>query len=313
MIEIKSLSKYYGDFRAVDDISFEIPKGQILGFLGPNGAGKTTTVRVVTGFLPPTYGTVLVDEFDVVTDSLEVRKRIGYLPENTPLYSEMNVIDYLQFIVDMRKDGITRPGKRIKNVVDQCGLGDVTYKDIGELSKGYRQRVGLAQAMVHDPPILILDEPTAGLDPNQIVEIRKLIKELGREKTVILCSHILPEVEATCARVVIIHQGKIAADGSPKELQASSEGKGTVYVQIKGASPDLSSKLSGVPGVERVSDARMVGENVADFTLEVFKGADPREELFRLCVQSDLVLLEMSRREISLEDVFHSLTKSEGA
>jgi len=312
MIEIKNLSKYYDDSCAVDDISFEIPKGEILGFLGPNGAGKTTTVRVITGFLPPTYGTVLVDGYDITTDSIEVRKRIGYLPENTPLYAEMNVIDYLKFIVDMRKDGISRPGKRIKQVVEQCGLGDVTYKDIGELSKGFRQRVGLAQAMVHDPPILILDEPTAGLDPNQIVEIRNLIKALGREKTVILCSHILPEVEATCARVVIIHDGKIAADGSPKELQASSEGKGTVYIQIKGAGPDLSHKLESVPGVERVTDARNIGENISDFTLEVFKGADPREDLFRLCVHYDLVLLEMNRREISLEDVFHALTKAEG-
>ncbi|MBU1319308.1 MAG: ATP-binding cassette domain-containing protein [candidate division Zixibacteria bacterium] len=312
MIEIKNLSKYYGDFPAVDDISFEVPKGQILGFLGPNGAGKTTTVRVVTGFLPPTYGTVLVDGYDISSDSIEVRKRIGYLPENTPLYTEMNVIDYLKFIVDMRKDGISRPGKRIKQVVEQCGLGDVTYKDIGELSKGFRQRVGIAQAMVHDPPILILDEPTAGLDPNQIVEIRRLIKDLGREKTVILCSHILPEVEATCARVVIIHNGKIAADGSPKELQASSEGKGTVYIQIKGAGPELTQKLESVPGVERVTDARNIGENISDFTLEVFKGADPREDLFRLCVHNNLVLLEMNRREISLEDVFHALTKAEG-
>jgi ABC-2 type transport system ATP-binding protein len=313
MIEIKNLSLYYGDTCAVDNISFEVSKGQILGFLGPNGAGKTTTVRIVTGFLPPTSGTVVVDGFDVRTDSLEVRKRIGYLPENTPLYSEMNVVDYLQFIVEMRMDGITNPNQRIREVIDRCGLGDVTHKDIGELSKGYRQRVGLAQAMVHNPPILILDEPTVGLDPNQIVEIRNLIRDLGREKTVILCSHILPEVEATCGRVVIIHNGAIAADGSPKELQASSEGKGSVYIQVKGAGSELAEKLAGVPGVESVTDSRIVSEGISDFKLDVFKGADPREELFRLCVDNNLVLLEMSRQEISLEDVFRDLTKAEVA
>lgn len=311
MIEIKSLSKYYGDACAVDNISFEVPQGQILGFLGPNGAGKTTTVRVITGFLPPTAGTVIVDGFDVTSESLEVRKRIGYLPENTPLYTEMNVVDYLRFIVEMRRDGIVSPAQRIRDVIDRCGLVDVTHKDIGELSKGYRQRVGLAQAMVHNPPILILDEPTVGLDPNQIVEIRKLIKDLGKEKTVILCSHILPEVEATCGRVVIIHNGQIAADGSPKELQASSQGKGTVYIQIKGTGTELSEKLAGVPGVESVSNARAVSEGISDFELEIFKGADPREELFRLCVDNNLVLLEMSRNEISLEDVFRDLTKGE--
>jgi ABC-2 type transport system ATP-binding protein len=311
MIEVKSLSKYYGDACAVDNISFEVSKGEILGFLGPNGAGKTTTVRCVTGFLPPTSGTVVVDGYDVTSESLEVRKRIGYLPENTPLYTEMNVVDYLRFIVEMRRDGISNPNQRIRDVIDMCGLGDVRHKDIAELSKGFCQRVGLAQAMVHDPPILILDEPTVGLDPNQIVEIRKLIIALGKEKTVILCSHILPEVEATCGRVVIIHNGRIAADGSPKELQASSEGKGTVYIQVKGTGPELSERLAGVPGVEAVADARVVSENISDFKLEVFKGADPREELFRLCVDNNLVLLEMSREEISLEDVFRDLTKRE--
>jgi ABC-2 type transport system ATP-binding protein len=313
MIEISNLSKHYGDTRAVDGISFSIQKGQILGFLGPNGAGKTTTVRIVTGFLPPTSGTVNVDGHDVVADSIEVRKRIGYLPENTPLYTEMNVVDYLRFIVDMRKNGVTDTNRRIKAVIDQCGLGDVVHKDIGELSKGYRQRVGLAQAMVHDPPILILDEPTVGLDPNQIVEIRKLIIELGREKTVILCSHILPEVEATCARVVIIHNGRIAADGSPKELQASSEGKGAVYVQIKGASIEFSQRLAVIPGVERVTDSKSMSDGVCSFELSTFKGSDPREGVFRACVDNGMVLLEMSRKEVSLEDVFRNLTKQEAA
>jgi len=312
MIEISRLSKYYGDFCAVDEISFEIPKGQILGFLGPNGAGKTTTVRMVTGYLPPTSGRVTVDGYDVVTSSLETRSRIGYLPENTPLYSEMNVIDYLEFIVDMRQNGGGSKSQRIRQVVEQCGLGDVIHKDISELSKGFRQRVGLAQAMVHDPPILILDEPTVGLDPNQIVEIRGLIKELGREKTVILCSHILPEVEATCSRVVIIHKGKIAADGSPKDLRASSEGKGSVYLQVKNGSLELADKLTSVPGVEEVTDSKIVHEDVVDFTLDVFAGSDPREELFKFCVDNNLVLLEMTRKEISLEDVFRDLTKGEG-
>ncbi len=311
MIEIRNLSLYYGETCAVDNISFAVPQGEILGFLGPNGAGKTTTVRIISAFLPPTSGTVVVDGFDVTTQSLEVRKRIGYLPENTPLYTEMNVVDYLRFIVEMRKDGISDPSLRIKDVIDRCGLGSVIRKDIGELSKGYRQRVGLAQAMVHNPPILILDEPTVGLDPNQIVEIRNLIRDLGREKTVILCSHILPEVEATCGRVVIIHNGRIAADGSPKELQASSEGRGTVYIQVKGTGPEFKGSLAGVPGVQSVSEARAVSEGISDFKLEVFKGADPREEIFRLCVDNKLILLEMSREEISLEDVFRDLTRGE--
>lgn len=311
MIEIKNLSKYYGDTLAVDNVSFDIQQGEVLGFLGPNGAGKTTTVRIVTGFLPPSAGNVSVDGYDVSASPMETRKRIGYLPENTPLYTEMNVVDYLRFIVDMRRDGITNINARLKDVIDRCGLGDVTHKDIGELSKGYRQRVGLAQAMVHDPPILILDEPTVGLDPNQIVEIRQLIKDLGKEKTVILCSHILPEVEATCGRVVIISNGKIAADGSPKELRASSEGKVTVFMQVKGAGPDIAGRLAEVPGVENVADARTMGENLSEFTIETFRGSDPREELFRYCVDNNLVILEISRKEISLEDVFRDLTRKE--
>ncbi len=313
MIEIRNLSKYYGDFCAVNSISLEVPKGQILGFLGPNGAGKTTTVRMVTGFLPLTDGEIVIDGYDISTDSMAVRQRIGYLPENTPLYTDMNVVDYLRFIVDMRRDGINRPEHRIKSVIEQCDLGEVVHKDIGELSKGFRQRVGLAQAMVHDPPILLLDEPTVGLDPNQIVEIRGLIKELGREKTVVLCSHILPEVEATCGRVVIIHQGRIVADGSPKDLQATAEGKGSVYVLLKNAGSDASDKLAAVPGVENVSTSTSVSDSVMSFTLETFKGADPREEIFRMCVDNGYILLEMSRREVSLEDVFRDLTKKESA
>jgi ABC-2 type transport system ATP-binding protein len=311
MIEFRNLSKYYGDFCAVDSVSFEVPKGQILGFLGPNGAGKTTTVRVATGFLPPTEGTVIVDGFDVVDDSIEVRKRIGYLPENTPLYTDMNVVDYLRFIVDMRKDGISNPTQRVRSVIDQCGLEDVTHRDIGELSKGYRQRVGLAQAMVHDPPFLILDEPTAGLDPNQIVEIRGLIKSLGREKTVILCSHILPEVEATCGRVVIIHRGQIAADGSPKELQASASGRGEVLIQVKNAPDGFDGMLASVAGVEQVSESNVAEEDIRSFSIETFKGTDAREGVFRCCVENNTVLLEMTRREVSLEDVFRDLTRQE--
>ncbi len=311
MIEIRNLTKYYGETLAVDNISFDIPRGQVLGFLGPNGAGKTTTVRIVAGFLPPTSGNVSVDGHDVVTSPMESRKRIGYLPENTPLYTEMNVVDYLRFTVDMRRDGISNPRSRIMEVIERCGLREVVNKDISELSKGYRQRVGIAQALVHDPPILILDEPTVGLDPNQIVEIRQLIRDLGTEKTVILCSHILPEVEATCERVVIISNGKIAADGSPKELQASSEGKVTVYLQVKGPSVEVRDGLTRVPGVAGVADMKSVSADVTGFTLQTFKGSDPREGLFRFCVEKGYVLLEMSRKEISLEDVFRDLTKRE--
>ena len=311
MISVRNLTKYYGTTLAVDNVSFDVQKGSVVGFLGPNGAGKTTTVRIITCYLSPSAGTVLVDNYDVQTGSLEVRKKVGYLPENAPLYLEMNVLDYLQFMRNMRRDGGVGNGGHIKTAIDRCGLGDVLHRNIGELSKGYRQRVGLAQALVHDPEILILDEPTVGLDPNQIIEIRNLIRELGQEKTIILCSHILPEVEATCNRVLIINEGKIVADGAPSELQASFEGRGKVMIQIKNYIDSFLGKIERLTGVEKVSLEGVLNGGINQLIIETEKGLDLREDIFRLCVDNQTILLEMRREETSLEDVFRRLTGGE--
>jgi ABC-2 type transport system ATP-binding protein len=311
MISVQNLTKYYGTSLAVNNISFEIEKGTVVGFLGPNGAGKTTTVRIVTCYLSPTSGTVLVDNNNILTDSLEVRKKIGYLPENAPLYYDMNVVDHIKFIQDMRKDTGQANGNRINQVIEICGLGSVIRKNVGELSKGFRQRLGLAQALIHDPEILILDEPTVGLDPNQIIEIRNLITELGREKTIILCSHILPEVEATCNRVLIINEGQIVADGTPLELQSSFEGKGRIIIQIKNNPDSFLEKVARVSGIERIIESRSITENHKEIDLETVRGIDPREEIFKLCIENQTVLLEMKREETSLEDIFRQLTGKE--
>jgi ABC-2 type transport system ATP-binding protein len=311
MISVRSLTKYYGPFLAVDNISFEVEKGTVVGFLGPNGAGKTTTVRIITCYLSPTAGTVLVEDKDILTESLEVRKKIGYLPENAPLYLDMNVVDHIKFVQNMRQDGGRANGSRIKEVIGICGLEGVTNKNVGELSKGYRQRLGLAQALIHDPEILILDEPTVGLDPNQIIEIRNLITELGKEKTIILCSHILPEVEATCNRVLIIHEGLIVADGTPNELRSSFEGKGRISIQVKNNIDSFIEKASQVAGVENILETERITGNLRDIDLETVKGIDPREDIFRLCIENETVLLGMKREETSLEDVFRQLTQKE--
>ena len=311
MISVRNLTKYYGMSLAVDNISFEVEKGTVVGFLGPNGAGKTTTVRIITCYLSPTNGTVLVEDKDILTESLEVRKKIGYLPESAPLYYDMNVVDHIRFIQNMRHSVGATNGHRINEVIEICGLGDVVRKNVGELSKGYRQRLGLAQALIHNPDILILDEPTVGLDPNQIIEIRNLITELGKDKTIILCSHILPEVEATCNRVLIINEGKIVADGTPVELQTAFEGKGKITVQIKNNLDTFLEKASQVAGIERVIDARVITENLKEVDLETIKGIDPREDIFRLCIENQTVLLEMKREETSLEDIFRQLTRKE--
>ncbi|NIN00025.1 MAG: ATP-binding cassette domain-containing protein [candidate division Zixibacteria bacterium] len=310
MIRIKNLTKRFGELKAVDDVTFDVHTGQILGFLGPNGAGKTTTVRIITCYLAPTSGKVEVDGLDVSEHSLEVRKKIGYLPENAPLYSEMNVLDYLRFIMGVRGVAKERWSERTNEITDVCGLGPVINRNIGELSKGFRQRVGLAQAMVHNPDILILDEPTSGLDPNQIAEIRSLIKELGKEKTVILCTHILPEVEATCSRVLIINEGRIVADGSPTELQSSFQGKEQIYLELKTPSEDVQGKLARLENVENVERISTEGDDLKKFTVDCTKGVDLRENLFRLAVENDWILLEMRQEQASLEDVFRQLTTS---
>jgi len=246
MIQIQNLTKDYGQLRALDNVSFTIQKGEIVGFLGPNGAGKTTTLKIMTCFMPPNSGNVYIDDLNIYQSSIEVRKKIGYLPEGCPLYGEMNVVDFLKFVAELRdidKDIIL---KRVREMIQTCGLQDVVHKEIGELSKGYRQRVGLAAAMIHNPKILILDEPTTGLDPNQIVEIRELIKRLGREKTVLISTHILREVEATCDRVIIIDKGKIVADGPLAEIQNSFHNQNRVYFEIQAEKRERRKQMSNI-------------------------------------------------------------------
>jgi len=310
MIRVKNLTKRYGELKAVDDVTFDVHTGEILGFLGPNGAGKTTTVRIVTCYMPPTSGWVEVDGLSVFEHPLEVKRKIGYLPENAPLYSEMSVLDYLHFIMGLREIPKERFSQRTRDITEICGLESVIHRNIGELSKGFKQRVGLAQAMVHDPEILILDEPTSGLDPNQIAEIRSLIKELGKEKTVILCSHILPEVEATCGRVLIINEGKIVADGTPSELQSSFQGRERIYLELKTPFTDVQTKLANIENVEKVEEITTNGNDLKKFTIECAQGVDLREKIFSLAVENHWVLLEMRKEQVSLEDVFRQLTTS---
>ncbi len=306
MIEVRELTKRYGSEVAVDRISFSVRSGEVLGFLGPNGAGKTTTMKVITCYLPPTEGTVLVDGLDVRQDSLAIRQKIGYLPENTPLYPDMVTYDYLEFMAAMRGlDGAVRR-RRLAEVIEVCGLGEVLNKRIDALSKGYRQRVGLAQAMVHDPPILILDEPTSGLDPNQIVEIRSLIKTLGREKTVILSTHILPEVQASCDRVLIIHRGRIVADGTPDELQSAHGGQRILF-GVQAPESEVRAALERVDGV-KVEDARAEGDGTLLFRLSADGQQDLRPVLFRLAVERGWTLTELHRERVDLEEVFRQLT-----
>ena len=310
-ITVRNLVKRYGSQTAVNNISFDVRTGEILGFLGPNGAGKTTTMKVITCYMPPNAGTVEVDGLSITDHSLEVRRKIGYLPEMNPLYYDMNVLDYLDYSARLQgMSDATIPGK-VKEMVGVCGLEDVRHKDIGELSKGYRQRVGLAQAMIHDPEVLILDEPTSGLDPNQIVEIRKLIRELGRAKTVILSTHILSEVQATCDRVLIINDGAIVADGTPDQLQRQFTSGETLTLEVKtGTADPLEMVAPKLRILAYVNNVTMLSrhDGISRFELAVDKGADVREAAFRLAVSENWTLLEMHRKATTLEDVFHKLT-----
>jgi len=308
MIEVDGISKRFGPIVAVDDVSFNISRGEILGFLGPNGAGKTTTMRILTGYIFPDTGTAKVAGYDIFESPIEVRKHIGYLPENNPLYTDMSVWDYLEFIAQVRDIPKSERRKRIDEVIQICGLESVIYRDIEELSKGYRQRVGLAQCMIHDPDILILDEPTSGLDPNQIVGIRELIKELGREKTVIISTHILPEVSATCNRVIIINRGKIVADGSPDELSDMAKGKLSIFVSLKAQKEDVEAKLSELPWIESFIEASSTEEGALRYKITPSDGDGRTEELFKLAVQNGWIITELYREKATLEDVFRQLT-----
>ena len=309
MIEVDGLTKDYGPTRAVDHVSFTVRRGEVLGFLGPNGAGKSTTMKMLTCFLSPTDGRARVAGHDVFDESLQVRQRIGYLPEDTPIYRDMTVREFLEFAAQMRGMSPDQAASRIHEVGVRCGLSEVAGKEVRELSKGYRQRVGLAQAMLHDPDILILDEPTSGLDPNQIVEIRSLIKELGREKTVILSTHILPEVQATCSRILIISGGKLVADGTPEALRAREKGgRYRVVVESNGVPKEaIRDRLASLGGVARVE---LVGgeEGTHTFALDASAAADLRKPIFRAAVDNRWTLLELLRESASLEDVFRNLT-----
>jgi ABC-2 type transport system ATP-binding protein len=308
MISVRNLTKNYGETQAVKDISFEVTAGEILGFLGPNGAGKTTTMKVLTCYMPPTGGMVTVDGLDVTEQSLEVRKKIGYLPEQNPLYHDMYVDDYLRYVADLRGIPTDKQMSRIKKMVEVTGLKAVITRTIGELSKGYRQRVGLAQAMIHDPQILIMDEPTSGLDPNQIVEIRHLIQELGKEKTVILSTHILSEVQATCNRAIIIDQGKIVADGTLQDLQAAFRGLEKTTIELKAAHNGIPEKLRAIDHVKNIKELPTTA-GLKRYQIEADKGQDLREQIFDLTVREGWKLLELHREVTTLEDVFRQLTK----
>lgn len=310
-ILVRNLTKSYGDAVAVDDISFEVRSGEILGFLGPNGAGKTTTMRVITCYLSPNAGSVEVEEKDIRTQSLEVRRLVGYLPEQNPLYLDMNVLEYLEYTAQLQGVAKKSVPARVREMVDVCALGEMKHKDIGQLSKGFRQRVGLAAAMIHDPKVLILDEPTSGLDPNQIIEIRSLIRELGKEKTLVLSTHILPEVQATCNRVIIINRGKIVADGPIEELQRGLHGGEKILLEVE--IPDtqtfemVSAELKTIPSVAEVS-LKGEGNGVKQMSVVTSQAVDVRRDLFQLCVQKKWTVLEIHREQISLEDIFRELT-----
>jgi ABC-2 type transport system ATP-binding protein len=313
LIEVQGLTKFYGERPAIQDVTFSVPRGQVLGFLGPNGAGKSTTMRILTGFLGMSAGTASIDGFDVFTHSLEARRRIGYLPETNPLYNEMRVTGFLELMCKLRGVPPSKRRARVEHAIDACGLEDRRREVIGRLSKGLRQRVGLAQAIVHDPVVLILDEPTAGLDPAQTRETRTLVKELGREHTVILSSHILPEVAATCERVLIINEGRIVADDTPQRL-TERLGRGhrqEIEMLLRGEAggEDIEAKLREVAGVDEV----VVTADGDELWRVVVSGASVglREELTRVAVEAGLGVREVQARRLTLEDVFLSLTADE--
>ncbi len=306
-IAVENLTKVYGPQKAVDSLSFQVQTGEILGFLGPNGAGKTTTMKIITCFMAPTEGDVKIENLSIHEHPEEIKKKIGYLPENNPLYLEMYVLEYLAFTAGLQGVPKNKIEERVVEMVRLTGLNHEKHKKIGELSKGYRQRVGLAQAMIHNPEILILDEPTTGLDPNQIIEIRKLIRELGKEKTVILSTHILPEVEATCDRILIINNGKIVADGTSETLRKQAQGEEILRVQIADA-PERDALMSSLRQLDSVNMVDPVTDLSSTFLIQSKGGLSSRRPIFELCVKNKWVLTEMTPIETKLEDIFRELT-----
>ncbi|MBI9039249.1 MAG: gliding motility-associated ABC transporter ATP-binding subunit GldA [Bacteroidales bacterium] len=300
-ILVKEVSKLYGSQKALDNISFEVGEGEVVGLLGPNGAGKSTIMKIITCFIPPSSGSVSVNGFDVLGQSIDVRKIIGYLPENNPLYHEMYVKEYLEFIADLHKlDSISK--SRVVEMIETTGLGDEQNKKIGALSKGYKQRLGLAQALIHDPQVLILDEPTSGLDPNQLSDIRNLIKEIGKKKTIIFSTHIMQEVEAVCDRIIIIDKGKIVADDSTKNISKMSAGNEIISVEFN--SNVLAEELMNLPGTIEIKE-----DGDRKWIITAHAESDCRSKIFRFAVQKNITVLSLQKEERSLEEIFQSLTK----
>jgi len=309
MIEVKNLSKTYSGFRAVQGISFQVNKGEIVGFLGPNGAGKSTTMKILSGYLPPTDGNIRIAGFDVVTESLEVRKRIGYMPENVPLYTDMRVNEFLRFRAELKKVARRNIKDRVETVKELCHLKDVENKIIGTLSKGYRQRVGLADAMVHDPDLLILDEPTIGLDPNQIRSVRDLIKDLGKHHTILLSTHILSEVELTCSRVLVIHRGRIEASDTPANLTKLVRGGGSILLEVKAPALDVTNKIEALPNIEDVEITLPSDGDWTQATIFAKPGIDVREDVYGVVRSNNWPLRELARKKATLEEAFVELTQ----
>lgn len=310
MIKVQNLCKSYGDFQALKGVSFTVKKGEILGFLGPNGAGKTTTMRILTCFFPATSGKATIAGYDVFEEPEEVKKRIGYLPENVPLYLDMTVTDYLTFVAGIKGVKSSNVKKRVNTVMEECVLTHMSHKLVGELSKGYRQRVGIAQALVNEPEVLILDEPTVGLDPKQIIEIRKLIKGLAGERTVILSTHILPEVSMTCQRVIIINDGTIIASDTPDNLTSKIQGANRLILKVEGPSIEVIKNIEAIKGVIKVSKNAEEGK-VVELTVDSEKGLDIRRHIPPVIIQKGWGLLEQKPLQMSLEDIFVKLVTKE--
>jgi len=307
LIEVQDLTKYYGTKMALDKISFTVRKGEVLGFLGPNGAGKSTAMKIITCYLSPTEGTVKVDGLDVFADSLEVRKRIGYLPETPPLYLDMTVKNYLEFAAKIKGVGTKALRGSVDTVVEKCGITQYYNTQCRALSKGFRQRVGIAQAVVHNPPVLILDEPTIGLDPIQIVEIRELIRSFGGNHTVVLSTHILPEVDMTCERVIIINDGVVVAEDSTENLRSKVPQMKQIYVKVRGATKELRSKLEKIQGFIALEE-KPEPDNIVIYTIDADTKADIRPEIAKMVVNENLELLELKNLSLSLEDIFIKVT-----
>lgn len=311
MIKVNKIEKFYDSFKALHNISFQVESGEIVGFLGPNGAGKTSTMKILTGYIPPTSGEASINGLDVEQNSLDVRRQIGYLPESNPLYMDLTVEEFLKYVCQIRQLAGDKAQSAIERVVKDCGLKDVFYKQIDMLSKGYRQRVGLAQALIHDPSVLILDEPTVGLDPRQIIEIRDLIKKIGKNKTVLLITHLMQEVQALCDRVIIINKGKVVAQGSPATLQqeVAKERYTIIYLKVEGAMKKVEPLIKKIEGVKDIEKVDQEKRGLYGYKIKVESGFDVRKKIIKELYKNDLDIVELSPKTVSMEDVFLELTK----